>query len=156
MTGTLYRWIGLFLPVLIPSWRFFAAVGPAPRIDIAIITDDGQAIADDAWRELLPRPDHLSAAQQLAQLLWSPAINERLFWLSLAERLIRHQARGEDEHAIRLAMMLTGRLRSWLAATNAQSQRFAYRLILIDNADGSLVSIEAYRSDVHSLSAQGQ
>ena len=156
MTGILFRWTGLFLPVLIPSWRFFAAVGPAPRIDIAIISDDGQTIAEEAWRELLPRPDQLTVARQLGQLLLSPAINERLFWLSLAERLIRHQARGEDEHAARLAPMLTGRLRNWLAAANTQSQSFAYRLMLVDDADGSLVSIEAYRSDIHQLTAPAQ
>jgi hypothetical protein len=76
----------LFLPALIPSWRFFETVEASPRIEFTELeTEDGKA-AD--WQEFRPRPAHLSFFAMFKRLLWNPAWNESLFLVSCAERLM--------------------------------------------------------------------
>ena len=76
----------LLLPALIPSWRFFDRIGPAPRIEFALCET-----ADDTrlrWQEVRPRPDHLAAGSLFARLFWNPRWNEFLYLVSCAERLL--------------------------------------------------------------------
>ncbi|WP_341863517.1 hypothetical protein [Gymnodinialimonas sp. 57CJ19] len=70
----------LFLPVVFPSWRFFAEIGASPRIHFR--TGDGP------WRDAMERPCALSIAQRLRRLFWNPGWNEALFLSALAERLL--------------------------------------------------------------------
>lgn len=74
------RLITLLLPALIPSWRFFKAVQPSPRIE--------WRIKGRVWRELSPLPRRLSFAHALGRLAWNPRWNEELYLVSLSERLI--------------------------------------------------------------------
>lgn len=78
----------LLLPALIPSWRFFDRIGPAPRIDYAL-----SETPDDvpAWNEVRPRPAHLSIGTVLARLFWNRRRNEALYLVSCAERLVEEQ-----------------------------------------------------------------
>ncbi|MBE3637007.1 hypothetical protein [Mangrovicoccus algicola] len=69
----------LLLPALLPSWRFFDAVGPSPRIEIRR--------PGGAWRPHDPPPPHLAPWQVALRLVWNPRGNARLFRVSLAERL---------------------------------------------------------------------
>lgn len=76
----------LLLPALIPSWRFFDRIGPAPRIEFAIT-----ATKDDRnpqWREVRPRPHRGSVGKMLVHLFWNRRRNEALYLVSCAERLV--------------------------------------------------------------------
>jgi len=50
--------IKLLLPALMPSWRFFAAIAPSPRIELALLKTAKDV--PDVWQEFRPRPEHLS------------------------------------------------------------------------------------------------
>lgn len=70
----------LFLPVLFPSWRFFAEIGASPRIRFRV----GQG----TWADAMARPAALSGVQRVRRLVWNPDWNEALFLSSLAERIL--------------------------------------------------------------------
>lgn len=76
---SLLRLISLFLPVLFPSWRFFRAVEPSPRIEL---------LRDGGWVEHHPRPEQISLARQVRRMIWNPHWNRYLYSVSLSERLI--------------------------------------------------------------------
>jgi hypothetical protein len=86
--------VQLLLPALIPSWRFFDAIAPSPRIEFAQLENaqDGA----ERWQEFRPRPAHLPVSHMLARLLWNPRWNETLFLVSCAERLVENPA---EHHA---------------------------------------------------------
>lgn len=75
----------LLLPVIVPSWRFFDVIGPAPRTEIAWLL--GPTAAPD-WRPLVPRPARLDLTTTLRRLVWNPEGNAALYVSSLAERLL--------------------------------------------------------------------
>jgi hypothetical protein len=84
------------LPAIIPSWRFFDRIGPAPRLECALV-----AAANDPpleWREVSPRPARVQPWLAFAHLFWNPYGNEALFLVSCAERLIETPtaARADD------------------------------------------------------------
>lgn len=79
--------IKLLLPALLPSWRFFDAVGPSPRIEFRLMT---RPDADTPWQPFRPRPARLGPAQMARRLVWNPLWNETLFMVSCAERLLHH------------------------------------------------------------------
>ncbi|MBU1374370.1 MAG: hypothetical protein KKE02_21860 [Alphaproteobacteria bacterium] len=90
------RAVSLLLPALIPSWRFFDAIGPSPRVEYALLP--AADAAPRPWREFRPRPAHLSLAAMLGRLVWNPRWNETLFLVSCAERLMdQPTAHSEDE-----------------------------------------------------------
>lgn len=72
--------LGLLLPALFPSWRFFKTIAPSPRIEFRLGTAD--------WVALQVRPQTVSLAQMTWRLLWNPTWNEQLFLVSCAERLV--------------------------------------------------------------------
>ena len=78
----------LILPVIVPSWRFFDIVKPAPRIEYCV--------SKGAWIEFRPRPERLTLIQSITRLFWNPHWNERLFLMSCAERIIN----GQIEHSV--------------------------------------------------------
>jgi hypothetical protein len=77
--------LSLILPVLIPSWRFFKAIEPSPRVQWTLLADSGD-LADD-WQEFKPRPMVVTPFQMLCRLFWNPAWNDALFVVSCAERI---------------------------------------------------------------------
>lgn len=74
------------LPALLPSWRFFDAVGPSPRIEVR--WRSGEDARPAAWQPWRPRPVRLPVTRMLLRLVWNPAWNETLFQVRCAERLI--------------------------------------------------------------------
>lgn len=77
--------ISLILPVLIPSWRFFKAVEPSPRVEWAIVPRDAEGVCN--WTPYQPRPQAVSLGEMFRRLLWNPAWNDALFVVSCAERI---------------------------------------------------------------------
>ena len=123
----------LLLPALAPSWRFFASVGPSPRIEFALKASPQDAPAD--WREWRPRPAVLTASQMLRRLFWNPDRNENLFLTSCAERLL------DTPTAHSLAEIQT-RLAADLAPDAPPYVQF--RIVLIQRRGARLVRDVAY------------
>ncbi len=73
-------------PVLIPSWRFFDAVGPSPRIEYAVA--EHAAAAPAQWHALPLTVANVSLRQMLWRLLYSAARNDVLFLVSCCERVL--------------------------------------------------------------------
>lgn len=80
----LLRSLRLVLPALLPSWDFFEAVGPSPRIRFRLIRPEGTS----DWCEHRPRPATVSVGTMLRRLFWNRAWNETLFLVSCAERMV--------------------------------------------------------------------
>lgn len=80
----------LLLPALIPSWSFFRAVAPSPRIEFRWLQPDlgPEPINVGVWQEFRPRPHHLPLMAHLKGLFWNPHWNQTLFLVSCSERLI--------------------------------------------------------------------
>ncbi|MEW5686644.1 MAG: hypothetical protein AB1942_17135 [Pseudomonadota bacterium] len=52
----------------------------------------------DVWREFRPRPRRVSLFEMARRMLWNPRLNETLFVLSCAERLVETPtAHSEDQ-----------------------------------------------------------
>jgi len=95
----------LFLPALIPSWRFFDAVSASPRLEYRLLASPADPAQD--WRPFRPRPAHLRLRTMLARLLWNPLWNETLFLVSLSERLLQNPtAHSQREILTRIARAL--------------------------------------------------
>lgn len=77
--------ISLVLPVLVPSWRFFSAVQPSPRVQFALLKARDETPGH--WQEFRPRPKAVTPLQMAGRLLWNPEWNEALFLVSCAERI---------------------------------------------------------------------
>lgn len=95
------------LPALLPSWRFFDAVGPSPRIEVRW---RGGA-RSQAWQPWRPPPAHVPARRMLARLVFNAAWNETLFQVRCAERMIEGDLgfpRREIERCLRRALRDTG------------------------------------------------
>ena len=75
----------LLLPGLIPSWEFFKAVEPSPRVHWRVLHHLNGAAP--AWQEYQPRPNRISLGTVIFRLFWNPRWNEALYLVSLAERL---------------------------------------------------------------------
>ncbi|WP_175478850.1 hypothetical protein [Rubrimonas cliftonensis] len=129
------RMLALFLPALFPSWRFFPAVEPSPRIEVAHV---GAGPAE-AWRAFRPPPARLTAAQMIARLFWSPRRNEDLYLASCAERII---ADGRD-HARREILK---RIRA--ATPEARGRALRFRLVTVHREGERLVERTVYVSPI--------
>lgn len=107
-----------------PSWRFFDAIGPSPRVDYAWVAEDGEA---ETWHEFRPRPARVSVARMFLRLLWNPSQNENLYIVRCAERVVE----GETDFPVRelrWRLLLAWR-RGELAARTAPALCFRVRAV---------------------------
>lgn len=107
----------LILPAIVPSWRFFDAVGDSPRIDHAVVATRDAPVTD--WHSHDPRIGYLSPARMVHRLFWNPAWNDGLYRVSLAERLLTSDdaatvAHSERELMRRIARDLDAGPDAWL------------------------------------------
>lgn len=93
--GIMLQTVKLLLPALIPSWRFFDAIAPSPRIEFALLTT-AQEISHD-WLEFRPRPARVSILAMFRRMVWNPRWNESLFLVSCAERLMENPTEHSRE-----------------------------------------------------------
>ena len=129
--------LSLFLPTVIPSWRFFKTVAPSPRIEYRLI--EGECFGD--WQEDRPRPAHLGLGQILRRMLWNPAWNEQLYLVSCSERLIDEPSQHSvDEINLRVARLLP-----------AGQQELQFRLVFVSREQGQIVKLVEYESSPVSL-----
>lgn len=126
------RLISLFLPVVIPSWRFFKTVAPSPRIEYRLI-QKGQK---GEWCEDRPRPAVLSFGAILRRMLWNPDWNEQLFLVSCSERLIEAPSQHSvDEINVRVARLLP-----------AGPGDLQFRLVFVSREGDRIVKMVEYES----------
>jgi len=127
----------LFLPTVIPSWRFFKTVAPSPRIEYRLI----EAGRVEDWQEDRPRPGHLGLGQILRRMLWNPEWNEQLYLVSCSERLIDEPSQHSvDEINLRVARLLP-----------AGQQELQFRLVFVSREQGQIVKLVEYESSPVSL-----
>lgn len=99
------RLLALLIPVLIPSWRFFKSVEPAPKVQYArLATRIDHATR---WQDARPKPNHISLPTMLRRLFWNPDGNEALYLISLAERL---SAAPNPHSSAEITRLLTAQL----------------------------------------------
>lgn len=126
------RLMSLFLPTVIPSWRFFQTVAPSPRIEYRLIT--GEQAGD--WHEDRPRLAHLSFGQMLRRMLWNPDWNEQLYLVSCSERLIEAPSQHSlDEISTRVARLLPH-----------GPQLLQIRLVFVSREGAQIVKLVEYES----------
>ena len=106
------------LPALMPSWRFFDAIGPSPRLDYAWVHDD---TSPTIWHTFRPQPARVGVARMVARLLWNPMQNESLYIVRCAERIVE----GETDFPVRELRwrLLLAERRGELVAQTAPSLR---------------------------------
>ena len=91
--------VKLLLPALIPSWRFFDTIAPAPRIEFTLLkTAQNKA---DSWQEFRPRPAHLSVGSMVKRMFWNARWNESLFLVSCAERLMQNPTQHSEQEIVK-------------------------------------------------------
>jgi uncharacterized protein (UPF0248 family) len=129
--------LSLFLPTVIPSWRFFKTVAPSPRVECRLI--EAGRVGD--WQEDRPRPGHLGLGQILRRMLWNPEWNEQLYLVSCSERLIDEPSQHSvDEINLRVARLLP-----------AGQQELQFRLVFVSREQGQIVKLVEYESSPVSL-----
>lgn len=141
LAGAAAEAVRLFLPALFPSWRFFDAIGPSPRLEIARL----RAASDepDHWAEARPLRRRLGLADCLGSFFWNPRWNETLFLVTCAEQAIRADF-DPDDHGIR---EIRDRLRADLRADlggegDGAAPWFRFRILLLSR-DGDTVRRDA-------------
>lgn len=158
------RLIRLFLPVVFPSWRFFAVIEPSPRIEFCVLGSDPAEVVLP-WRELCPRPPQVGVGQTLARLVFNAQVNERLFLVTCAERVVEHADAGAAAHARAHIAGHVCKAAAGAVAAHSPGSILArtanlcaqFRIVLVDRCrDGDsdaqgLIRQEVYRSEVLSL-----
>lgn len=134
----------LLLPALLPSWRFFASVGPSPRIQFAWLQHETDS--ETRWQDFWPRPAHLSVAALLRRLAWNPTWNESLYMVSCCERLLeQYDAHWENEIWQRVLEHLS---------SEPQAPCLRFRIILIQRDSNRLTTEPAFVAPVRRLEKQ--
>jgi hypothetical protein len=138
--------VSLILPVLIPSWRFFKAVEPSPRVQWAVL--DAEQTGDPDWQEYQPRPKTLSLMQMLCRLVWNPAWNDALFVVSCAERI----ALGPTRHSINeIEQRILREIKT--AGRAARGDVFQFRLVFVHHDGSQLIEDVVFLSDAQPVGA---
>lgn len=81
----LLRLARLCLPIVVPSWRFFDEIAPAPRIDIG--WSDGPDADVTHWEPLRPTPDAIPWPRRVGHLVANARRNETLYLTSCADKV---------------------------------------------------------------------
>lgn len=137
------------LPALIPSWRFFDAIGPSPRIEYCLLADDSSA---SDWQPFRPHPQHLPLLQLFRRLLWNPARNEALYLLSSCEKILaRDSAQAQQVIAGRIAQAL----QSGEIPLPEGMHRLRFRLLEVEREAGAILQHERFVSPAYAIDARG-
>lgn len=137
MLPRLLTGLRLLLPAIVPSWRFFDAVGDSPRIDHALVPSPDATPAD--WIEIDSRPATLTAGAMMRGLFWNASWNEALFLVSLAERLLTSDdphtlAHSEHELLVRVAQRCAADPTAWLRIRIRLAGHGAERVAYVSDA----------------------
>lgn len=128
----MFRALGLLIPALVPSWRFFDVIRPSPRISYCFCE------APEQWVPLLEQPERVTIRAMVLRLFWNARRNDDLFAISCAERILEQPT----EHSLR-------ELRSRIASRHPErtGAQIVVRIDVVSRVDGDLIMREGYRSD---------
>lgn len=135
----------LLLPALIPSWRFFKAVQPSPRVEWAVSLSSSTSI--ETWQEFRPRPTHLSALQMAQRMFWNAEWNENLYLVSLSERLM---GTGSEHSLTELTTLVRCDVLE-RAPPFPSDAYLQFRLVFVDRDGDDLHRHITYQSDLIKL-----
>ena len=136
----------LLLPALLPSWRFFDVVGPAPRVELCLFDAPDEDPGD--WRECRPRPASLGFRDRVKAFFWNPKWNETLYLANCSERIIQ----GQVEHCSNeIRDRLMGDL-SRGGSGEALPRFFRFRLVFISRDGDGLRRDVGFVSPVYETS----
>lgn len=124
----------LFIPAIIPSWRFFDFIAPSPRIEVRFFKN--KPTQNQKWMEFLPASNTASPIKILSHLFYNPHRNQRLFMAACAERIAQDHcpyAKRDIETAIRSS------------SYHLNSTHFQYRLKFIYREQSDI----AFNSPTH-------
>ena len=117
----MWHLLKLFLPTLIPSWRFFEDIGPSARIEYRI----WHSGVPTEWHAGFGRPVSLTFAEVVRRLFWNADWNDYLFITTCAERLIL----DPTQHA-------TDQINAWLIHRFGLAKtRLQFRLVFLQSAN---------------------
>lgn len=137
--------VKLLLPALIPSWRFFDAITPSPRIEFCLLKKAKAAPAK--WQEFRPRPARLTSGEMLKRLFWNPHWNESLFLVSCAERLVT----SPTEHSrVEIVKRITAELQR-RGVDTAATPYLQFRLVFVSREGTKLQKQIAFISEARRL-----
>lgn len=137
----------LLMPVLFPSWRFFDVIAPAPRIEVAFVSDPAVTVPDETgpWRACRPTRRRMGLVDHVASFFWNARWNETLYLATCAERLMQ----DPSEHSSR---EIRRRLRADLVRETPDENRpsyFRFRLVFVSREDAELRRDVAYVSPAY-------
>ena len=136
------RALSLLLPVLMPSWRFFALVAPSPRIEYTFLPGPkGEA---ENWQAFRPIPNKLGLLETLERLVANSHWNDSLFLTSCAERYLQDASRRHYDYIV-------ARLRDDLGASQVScltQRHFQFRIMLVYRDQDDIIEEEVHRSDI--------
>lgn len=135
--------IKLLLPALIPSWRFFDAVAPSPRIEFALLKT--QQDVPDNWQESHPRPAHLSITCMLKRMFYNPRWNETLYLVRSAELYTKNPT----EHSSREILTLIKAELECSSFDSAATPYLQFRLVFVHRDGAQLQKNITYISPVY-------
>lgn len=132
--------LSLILPVLIPSWRFFKAIEPSPRVQWRWLSDKSVTTGD--WQDFRPRPQTVTVVQMIGRLFWNPVWNDSLFVVSCAERIEQQPT----DHSI---TEITQRVLADSIAVRmkGQGRSVQFRLVFVHRDGADLVEDIVFVSD---------
>ncbi len=110
----------LFLPILFPSWRFFEAIGPSPRIEVRLASSPD-------WHPLGALPARLNVGDYLRRLVHAPEWNAQLYLTSTAIR-----------HAVEPTAHTQSTLTRLIARDLSPAEPFAFRIAFLAR-DGQVI-----------------
>jgi hypothetical protein len=133
--------LALILPVLIPSWRFFKAIEPSPRVEWALRAKGDSAAV--VWHPFRPRPLKVTPLQMVTRLFWNPDWNDALFVVSCAERI-------EQEPTDHSITEITRRIQQDIARMpmDATADLLQFRLVFVHREGTDLVREIVFLSDL--------
>ena len=144
------RALALLLPALMPSWKFFRAIEPSPRIEWRRVAGESEPDKEDDWQAFRPRPTHLSFVAMLARLFWNPHWNETLYSVSLAERHSLHPTSHSIDEIFRL---LSKDIVS--DKSGSSSGQIQFRLVFVHRHGEAIVRDVTYQSEARLLGGTG-
>jgi len=137
----------LLLPAIIPSWRFFDAIAPSPRVQYSLFYKESDT--NKTWQEFRPRPTNLSLTNMLKRLLWNPKWNESLFLVSCCERLLDYPTKhSEDEILNRISNELVNTTSDDNLRKPIQLQ---FRIVFVHRKKNDIVEEVRFHSRTHTL-----
>jgi hypothetical protein len=140
----LFHLFALLLPGLIPSWKFFKAIEPSPRVQWRWLADPVRPQGE--WQEFRPRPQRVGPLDMARRLFWNPHWNEALYLVSLAERLTLAPTEHSEREIVRRIADELGHHADGGGAAHMQ-----FRLVFVQRQGNELVEQTTFLSDPYRL-----